>query len=34
MRTGLTNGEWVTIGEEVGHWQMGGWSIVEKRVEV
>jgi hypothetical protein len=28
-KVGLTNGEWVTIGEESGQWQAGG-SIVEE----
>jgi hypothetical protein len=29
--TGLTNWEWVMVGEEVGQWQMGGRSLVEER---
>jgi hypothetical protein len=28
---GLTNGEWVTTGEEVGRWQIGLRSTVEDR---
>jgi hypothetical protein len=31
-KLGLTNGEWVTIGEVAGQWQTGaGQSIVEER---
>jgi hypothetical protein len=29
--TWLANGEWETIGEEAGQWQMCGWSKVEER---
>jgi hypothetical protein len=28
-KLGLTNGEWVTIGEEAGQWQTGGRTIAE-----
>jgi hypothetical protein len=29
---GLTNGEWVKIGEEVGQWQMGEQGASSKEV--
>jgi hypothetical protein len=33
-KLGLTNGEWATVGEEAGQWQMGGQSTVEEREAV
>jgi hypothetical protein len=30
-KLGLTNGEWVTTGEESGQWQLGRGRSIEKR---